>query len=195
MAFNIDQFKVNGLQYGGARPALFSVAVSPPAVIGLDLTSTRKFEFTARAASLPEMTLDSIQIPYFGRKIKIAGDRTFADWRVTVMNDEDFGVRAMFEKWSNAMNRLVSNTRQAEINVENYKATMNVVQYGKDGTVLREYEIVGAFPTTIDAIDLDWDTTNAVETFNVGFAYDYWIPLVEISGKISGGINQYSGNI
>jgi len=195
MAFNIDQFKTRGLQYGGARPALFSVAVSPPPVIGIDLTSANKFEFTARAASLPESNIDSIQIPYFGRKIKVAGDRTFADWRVTVMNDEDFGVRAMFEKWSNAMNRHRSNIRQAEVNVENYKATMNVIQYSKDGSVIREYEIIGAFPTVIDAIDLDWDSTNSIQTFSVGFAYDYWIPLVEVSGKIAGGINQYSGNL
>lgn len=195
MAFNIDQFKVNGLQYGGARPALFQVAVSPPAAIGLDLTSTRKFEFTARTASLPEMTVGSVDIPYFGRKIKIAGDRTFNDWTITVMNDEDFGVRAMFEKWSNAINRLVTNTRQADVNVENYKATMDVIQFSKDGSIIRSYQIIGAFPTTVEAIALDWDTTNTVETFNIGFAYDYWIPVVEVSGKIAGGINQYSGNI
>lgn len=195
MAFNIDQFKVNGLQYGGARPALFQVTVTPPGPIGLDLTSARKFEFTARAASLPEATVSPVEIPYFGRKIKIAGDRSFNDWNVTVMNDEDFGVRAMFEKWSNAINRLVSNTRQADINVENYKAQMDVIQYSKDGSIIRSYQIIGAFPTTIEAIALDWDLTNQVETFAVGFAYDYWIPVVEVSGKIAGGINQYSGNI
>jgi hypothetical protein len=70
-----------------------------------------------------------------------------------------------------------------------------VIQYGKDGSVLREYEIIGAFPTTIDAIDLNWDSQNQIESFNVSFAYDYWVPLVEISGKIAGGINQYSGNL
>ena len=195
MAFNIDEFKTRGLQYGGARPALFQVAVTPPAPIGLDLTSAQKFLFAAQASSIPESTVGSIEVPYFGRKIKIAGDRTFGDWRVTVMNDEDFGVRAMFEKWSNALNRLVSNTRQAEVDFENYKAVMNVIQYGKDGSVLREYEIIGAFPTTIDAIDLNWDSQNQIESFNVSFAYDYWVPLVEISGKIAGGINQYSGNL
>ena len=195
MAFNIDEFKTRGLQYGGARPALFQVAVTPPAPIGLDLTSAQKFLFAAQASSIPESTVGSIEVPYFGRNIKIAGDRTFGDWRVTVMNDEDFGVRAMFEKWSNALNRLVSNTRQAEVDFENYKAVMNVIQYGKDGSVLREYEIIGAFPTTIDAIDLNWDSQNQIESFNVSFAYDYWVPLVEISGKIAGGINQYSGNL
>ena len=195
MVFNIDQFKTRGLQYGGARPALFNVTVTPPPVIGIDLTSVSKFEFTARAASLPESNMEAIQVPYFGRKIKIAGDRTFADWRVTVMNDEDFGVRSMFEKWSNAMNKHVNNTRLGGLNVENYKSTMDVIQYSKDGSILRSYQIIGAFPTVIDAIDLDWDTTNAVETFNVGFAYDYWVPNIEVSGKIAGGINQYAGDV
>jgi len=197
MAFNIDQFKVNGLQYGGARPALFQVAVTPPPAINLDLTSARKFEFTARASSLPEMTVGSVDIPYFGRKIKIAGDRTFNDWSVTVMNDEDFGVRSMMEKWSNAINRLVSNTRQSDIIfLENYKAPgIEVIQYSKDGSILRSYQIIGAFPTTIEAIALDWDTTNQVETFTVNFAYDYWEPGIETSGKIAGGINEYIGDI
>ena len=195
MVFNIDQFKTRGLQYGGARPALFNVTVTPPPVVGIDLTSVSKFEFTARTASLPESNMEAIQVPYFGRKIKIAGDRTFADWRVTVMNDEDFGVRSMFEKWSNAMNKHVNNTRLGGLNVENYKSTMEVFQYSKDGSILRSYQIIGAFPTVIDAIDLDWDTTNAVETFNVGFAYDYWVPYVEVSGKIAGGINQYAGDV
>ena len=195
MVFNIDQFKTRGLQYGGARPALFNVTVTPPPVIGIDLTSVSKFEFTARAASLPESNMEAIQVPYFGRKIKIAGDRTFADWRVTVMNDEDFGVRAMFEKWSNAMNKHIGNKRNENLITENYKSTMDVIQYSKDGLEIRSYQIIGAFPTVIDAIDLDWDTTNAVETFNVGFAYDYWVPNIEVSGKIAGGINQYAGDV
>ena len=77
----------------------------------------------------------------------------------------------------------------------NYKAAVDVIQYSKDGSIIRSYQIVGAFPTAVEAISLDWDTTNQVETFTVGFAYDYWVPQVEVSGKIAGGINQYSGNI
>ena len=190
MAFNILDFKARGLQFGGARPSQFSVALFPPTAAILDQASVQKLVFTAQAASLPEATMGSIEVPYFGRKIKIAGDRTFADWRLTIMNDEDFSVRSMFEKWSNALNRLVSNTRQFDMNIENYKATAEVYQYGKDGTIIRQYEIVGAFPTTIDSIDLNWDTQNAIETFNVTLAYDYWVPV-----EASGTMNAYTGNI
>ena len=179
--FNISTFKTRGLVYGGARPALFEVYLSLPTGVGATAASVDKFRFTCRAAQLPAATINEIDVPYFGRKIKIAGDRTFSDWTVTVMNDEDFTVRSMFEKWSNSLNRLQANVRDEaySLNENSYKATMNVRQYGKDGTMIREYEILGAFPTTVDAIDLDWDTQNQVETFRVTFAYDYWLPSYE----------------
>jgi hypothetical protein len=191
MPFNINSFKSNGLVYGGARPALFNVRLTPPPGIGIDNISAQKFEFVCRSAELPAASVGAFDVPYFGRKIKISGDRTFADWQVNIMNDEDFAVRAMFEKWSNALNRLVSNVRDPVINGENYKTDLTVIQYSKDGGIIRSYDIIGAFPTEIGAIALDWDTTNAFETFPVTFAYDYWVPAVEASDKKAGGVNTY----
>ena len=191
MPFNINSFKSNGLVYGGARPSLFNVYLSVPQGIGIDNVSVDKFRFVCRAAELPASAVSAIEIPYFGRKIKVAGERAFADWSVTVMNDEDFAVRSMFETWSNALNRLVSNVRDPNINAENYKADLEIIQYGKDGTELRSYQIVGAFPTEIGNIGLDWDSSNAVESFSVNFSYDYWIPITEQSDKKAGGVNLY----
>jgi len=191
MPFNINTFKSNGLVYGGARPTLFEVYLSVPQGIGIDNVSVDKFRFVCRAAELPASAVSAIEIPYFGRKIKVAGERAFADWSVTVMNDEDFAVRSMFEAWSNALNRMVSNVRDPNINAENYKADLEIIQYGKDGTELRSYQIVGAFPTEIGNIGLDWDSSNAVESFSVNFSYDYWIPVTEQSDKKAGGVNLY----
>jgi len=191
MPFNINTFKSNGLVYGGARPTLFEVYLSVPQGIGIDNVSVDKFRFVCRAAELPASAVSAIEIPYFGRKIKVAGERAFADWSVTVMNDEDFAVRSMFETWSNALNRLVSNVRDPNINAENYKADLEIIQYGKDGTELRSYQLVGAFPTEIGNIALDWDSSNAVESFSVNFSYDYWIPVTEQSDKKAGGVNLY----
>jgi len=191
MPFNINTFKSNGLVYGGARPTLFEVYLSVPQGIGIDNVSVDKFRFVCRAAELPASAVSAIEIPYFGRKIKVAGERAFADWSVTVMNDEDFAVRSMFETWSNALNRLVSNVRDPNINAENYKADLEIIQYGKDGTELRSYQLVGAFPTEIGNIALDWDSSNAVESFSVNFSYDYWIPITEQSDKKAGGVNLY----
>jgi len=195
MAFDINEFKTRGLQYGGARATNFQIILTPPAGVGLDLVSAQKLTFTASAATIPETELGVIQVPYFGRKIKLAGDRTFNDWRITVMNDEDFGVRSMLEMWSNAINRLIGNTRQENLNLENYKTSWNIIQFAKTGEVVREYELQGAFPSLVDAIDLNWDSTNTVQTFNVTVAYDAWVPVIETSAYQAGGINQYGGNV
>ena len=179
--FNISTFKTRGLTMGGARPTLFEIYLIPPPGVGADQDSQDKFRFTCRGASIPAATIQAIDVGYFGRKIKVQGDRTFSDWQVTVMNDEDFLVRSMFEKWSNALNRLESNVRDTNFSGDenSYKTDMNVLQYGKDGTLIRQYDIIGAFPTTVSEIQLDWDTTNQIETFTVTFAYDYWLPAEE----------------
>lgn len=191
MPFNISSFKSNGLVYGGARPSLFNVFLTVPGGIGIDNTAVDKFRFVCRTAELPESTVSSIDVPYFGRKVKVAGDRSFGDWSVTVMNDEDFSVRAMFETWSNALNRHVSNVRDPNLSAENYKTDLEVIQYGKDGSAIRSYMIVGAFPTAIGAISLSWDSASAIEEFPVTFSYDYWVPVIESSDKKAGGVTTY----
>lgn len=193
MPFNVNRFKQEGLQLGGARPSLFEVEFSDfPLGVGVSGGVDRKLTFTARAAQIPAMTVDPVEVPYFGRKIKVAGDRTFADWTITVMNDEDFKVRSMFENWSNKINALISNRNSAGPSPEAYKVDAFVHQYGKagrdsvnqkDGGIIRSYQFVGLFPTTIDAIALDWDNTNAIETFDVTFSYDYWQPAHFGSGE------------
>lgn len=191
MPFNIAAFKSNGLVYGGARPSLFNVFLSVPQGIGIDNVSADKFRFVCRAAELPASTVASFDVPYFGRKIKLAGDRTFEDWSVTVMNDEDFSVRSLFETWSNALNRMVANVRDTAVSAEQYKVDLEIYQYAKDGAILRSYTLVGAFPTEIGAIALDWDSTSQIETFTVNFSYDYWVPGIESSDKKAGGVNTF----
>ena len=191
MPFNISAFKSNGLVYGGARPSLFSVFMSVPGGLGIDNVSVDKFRFVCKTAELPESTVSSIDVPYFGRKIKVAGERSFADWGVTVLNDEDFSVRSLFESWSNALNRHVSNVRDPNVSAEQYKVDLEVIQYGKEGDIIRSYLLVGAFPTQIGSIGLNWESANAIEEFSVNFSYDYWVPVVEASDKKAGGVNTY----
>jgi len=177
--FNINEFKQNGLVAGGARPSLFKVLLTPPGKLGLQQNLSQQFSFVCRAAELPASEVASFDIPYFGRKVKLAGDRTFADWRVTVMNDEDFRMRSMFEYWSNSINSMESNIRY--LTAESYKSPIQIYQYSKDGNIIRGYDMVGAFPTVVDAISVDWNSTNQIEEFTVTFSYDYWLPLDEIS--------------
>jgi hypothetical protein len=182
MPFNINNFRADGLKLGGARPSLFQITMTPPSQLGAADTG-RKLTLLARAAQIPAMTIDPIEVPYFGRKIKVAGDRTFADWTITVMNDEDFRLRSMFEAWSNEINTLISNRNSFGKEATNYKVDADVQQFSKagppgDSGIIRSYRFNGLFPTTIDAIALDWDNTNTIETFDVTFAYDWWEPVV-----------------
>jgi hypothetical protein len=174
MAFNINQFKSRGLTKGGARPSLFQVQINPN--IGEDPVAVEKFTFTCRASEVPASTVESIPVPYFGRTIKLAGDRSFADWSVTVMNDEDYLVRNMFEDWSNKINQLAGNRKLLSNNSYKFSDAL-VTQFSKDGSPIRAYNFVGIFPVQVSNMALDWDSTNAIQTFDVTFAYDYWIPV------------------
>lgn len=184
MPFNINTFKQRGLVFGGARPSLFQINLTVPIGIGIDLASVDKFTFTARAADLPASEVASFDVPYFGRTIKVAGDRTFSAWSTTIMNDEDFSVRSMFELWSNAINRMQANIRDPNLAAEQYKADFEIIQFAKDGSIIRSYTMIGAWPTSVGNISLDWSSTSQIEEFTVNFAYDYWLPLVE-------GVNPY----
>jgi hypothetical protein len=174
MAFNINQFKSRGLTKGGARPSLFQVQINPN--IGEDPVAIEKFTFTCRASEVPASTVESIDVPYFGRKIKLAGDRSFADWSVSVMNDEDYIVRNMFEDWSNKINQLAGNRKLLSNNSYKFSDAL-VTQFSKDGSPIRAYNFVGIFPVQVSNMALDWDSTNTIQTFDVTFAYDYWVPV------------------
>ena len=165
MAFNINEMR-SQLVYGGARQNLFQVRINNPANASGDL----KTPFMVQAAQIPESTLGVIPVFYFGRQMKLAGDRTFGDWTVTVINDEDFLIRNAMEEWSNRINRLERNVRE----INRYKSNATVIQYAKDGSTLREYKFNGIFPSVISPIDLDWASTDQIESFQVTFSYDYW---------------------
>ena len=178
MAFNINDLR-SQLTFGGARNANFQVIIQNPVNAASDL----KVPFMVKAASLPGSTIGEIQVPYFGRKIKQAGDRTFDNWQVTVINDEDFLVRNAMEAWSNAINSHTGNTTSFATGAPLlYKTQAQVIQYSKTGTIIREYTFHGLFPVQITPIEVSWEATDQIEQFDVMFAYDYW----DVSGGITG---------
>jgi hypothetical protein len=163
MAFNINEMR-SQLVYGGARQNLFQVRINNPANASADL----KTPFMVQAAQIPESQLGVIPVFYFGRQMKLAGDRTFGDWTVTIINDEDFLIRNAMEEWSNRINRLERNVRE----INRYKSNATVIQYAKDGSPIREYKFDGIFPSVISPIE-------------VTFTYDYW--------TVSGGSTDRAG--
>lgn len=166
MAFNINEFK-SQLIGGGARPTLFQVQITNPILPIADF----KVPFMVKSAGLPASNLGSYVVPYFGRQVKYAGDRTFDPWTVTVINDEDFAIRNAMEAWSNAINSHDSNTRALP---QTYKSNAVITQYSKDGRALRTYVFEGLHPITIDAIAMGWEAVDTIEEFTVTFQYDLW---------------------
>lgn len=166
MAFNINEFK-SELVGGGARPTLFQCQITNPINNAADI----KIPFMVRAAQLPESTVGQYVVPYFGRQVKYAGDRTFAPWTVTVINDEDFAIRNAMEEWMNFINSHDSNSRGLP---QQYKSNAQITQYSKDGSPLRTYVFEGMFPTSIDGIAMDWSQTDSIEEFSITFEYDLW---------------------
>ena len=129
----------------------------------------------AKAAQLPGSTVGTVPVYYFGRELKFAGNRTFTDWTLQIINDEDFVIRNSLESWMNAINSHASNVRNSgAVNPSNYSVDAIVTQYGKAGDVLKTYKFVGLFPVDIAPIDLDWGTNDSVEEFSTTFAFQYW---------------------
>lgn len=178
MAFNVNEIR-SQLTLGGARQSLFQVQFTNPANSVADI----KVPFLCKASQIPASTLGLIEVPYFGRKVRLAGDRVFADWSVTVINDEDFLIRNALEEWSANINSHQGNLREfGAASPLLYKSTAEVTQYSKTGAILRVYKFNGIFPTEISPIEMSWESTDTIEEFNVTFQYDWW----EVSGGITG---------
>ena len=164
----VDDFKAK-LTGGGARPNLFKATINFPAYAGGDSEFT---SFMVKGAGLPASVIANIDIPFRGRQLKIAGDRTFEPWTITIINDSEMRVRNSFETWMSGINNHVENTGLQ--NPTDYQADMIVEQLGKDGSVTKTYTLRGAYPTNISQIDLSYDTNDAIEEFTVEINYQYW---------------------
>ena len=166
----LDEFKAN-LIGGGARANQFRVTFNTPGAIatGLDIS---KASFLIKAAALPGQTIGEISIPFRGRNLYIAGDREFETWETTVINDTDFNVRNAMERWLNAINDLATNTGLS--NVADYTADLTVEQLDRDDTVLKSYILRNCMPQGTGAIELSYETTNAIEEFTVTWRYSHF---------------------
>jgi hypothetical protein len=177
MAFNINDFKSQGLAFGGARPSLFQVQFpSVPSGLVVNGVADQQLSYLVQASSLPASIVDQIEVPYFGRRVKYAGERVFQDWTCTVMNDEDFVARDFFESWSNKINSMLGNMTTGGLVAYKVDNT-SVLQYGKDGSIIRSYAFFGLWPKTVSDIRLDWAQSAQMEVFDVQFALDYWLPV------------------
>lgn len=167
MSLRVDDFKAK-LKGGGARTNLFKATLNFPAYAGGDAELT---SFMCKSAQLPASTMGVLEVPFRGRMLKIAGDRTFETWTITVLNDTGFEVRNSMERWMNGMNAHSSNT--GITNPVLYQSDLIVEQLDKDGSSVKTYNLRGCFPTNVSAIDVSYDN-EAIEEFTVEFQVQYW---------------------
>ena len=176
MPFSIDTFRTNALGSGGARANLFDVTITGVGATGnLSTGALAEFVFACKAAAIPAMTVGTIDVPYFGRVIKVPGNKTFDNWTVTIINDEGFDIRSGMEEWMSSMGSHLGNINTATN--ENLYGTGTVKQYPKTGAsagAVATYNFVNIFPVSMSEITLGWDANDAIEEFTVEFAYDYW---------------------
>ena len=167
---NINEFK-SRLRGGGARSNQFKVTLPFPgyAAVGGE---TSDLAFLCKASALPGQSIPSIAIPFRGRELKIAGDRAFEDWSITVINDTDFKLYRAFERWMNGINNMTDNEGIA--NPADYQVDGFIDQLDRNGKTLKSYTYRGLFPTTLAAIPLDYSTNNTIEDFAVTFAIQYF---------------------
>lgn len=180
----ISQFK-SQLSGGGARNNLFEVSLGAvDKVPGVTNWPGDKFKFLCKAAALPASIINPIDVPFRGRTLKVAGDRTIEPWTITVINDEKFDIRTALEQWVNAMSKLENNTgitdpssymRDATVTQLGRGITANSTALGSPNVVqLRTYTFKDIFPTNVAPIDLSYDTENAIEEYTVEFQVNYW---------------------
>ena len=188
---------------GGARPNLFECELAFPE--GLGITVDDDFRFMVKAANLPGSNINVINIPFRGRNLKVAGDRTFDPWTITVINDTNFKIRNAFEQWMNFINRHDDNAGVITPNA--YQKEMKVFQLGRgtpsDSTrgglpsttdnipVLKTYKFYGCFPTAVSPIDLSYDNADAIEEFTVDLQVQWWDTLDAAGNKILGTSEQF----
>jgi len=181
----ITDFK-SKLSGGGARANLFEVVLSFPASSPTDPNTLDKIRFLVKTAALPASTVGPVNVPFRGRILKVAGDRTFESWTVTVINDTDFAIRSALEKWMNTINRLSDATGVTDPAL--YQADAFVYQLDRDGSTLRACHMYDIFPTNLAQIQLSYDTTDEIEQFTCEFQVQWW-EAIKGNGTNAGGEN------
>ena len=184
----LQQFK-STLINGGARPNLFEVNI--PNLAGQTENQqgndNQDFTFLVKGTSLPESTVGLVEIPFRGRTFKVAGDRTFAPWSITVINDTEFKIRTAMEEWAQSIAQYGDGSGNQ--GPSDYMRDATVTQLGRNGAktgegvktgeglqALKTYTFYDIWPSNISAIDLSYDSSDVIEEFTVEFQVQYWAP-------------------
>ena len=176
---NVKNFLAKVAQ--GVKPNMFEVDIKFPSTVYAE-ANDNMITMLCKSAALPASSVGTIEVPFRGRSVKIAGDRTFDNWTATFVNDKDMKIRGIFERWLNLINTHEGNTAElfnpSSSTGDGYSSDIFVTQLEKDssdgGKTLRGYKLWYAFPVSVSQIDLAYDSNDQIEEFSVEFQYSYW---------------------
>ena len=169
MAFSIDNFRKKGLASGGSRPNLFSAQITKGPT---SLVTGPDFPFLCKIATIPPSTMGVVEVPYFGRMVKVPGNRTFDNLSITIINDESMDIRDGFERWMDMMNSHKTNQTWNTNILGTLVVTHNIRSLNSSGD--KKWTFNEIFPVALGEIGLDWGSNDTIEEFTVDLAYDYW---------------------
>ena len=175
---------------GGVRPNLFACNITIPGAVG---QLSREFSFHCKGTSMPASTIGNIDVGFLGRQLKVPGDRSYGDWSITVFNDIDMAMRHTFEGWMAKIQNHGANIQHSTAHNDIY-GQGTVTQLRRDGTAISTYALE-IYPTEVAAIEVAWETNDAVEEYGVTFAVNYWVPKSGGSNFTSGGSDSTEWNI
>jgi len=197
-ARTLDTFK-SKLLGGGVRPNFFEVELKFPNLGIDDNDVSDRTRFLVKGANLPASIVAPISVPFRGRELKIAGERTFDSWTITVINDSNFVLRDAFEKWMNVINKVSDNAGEVDPTVYQQEAYVHQLgrapitnsagvpaNSGNTVPILRSYHFHGVFPTNVSSIELSYDSNNVIEEFSVEFQVQWWEALNENGNVVVG---------
>lgn len=170
---DISEFK-SQLLGGGARPSQFRVEITFPSWASGGALAGQQTQFLCRTAALPASTIADIPVAYRGKTVHLAGEREFAPWTISVYNDTNFNIRNAFESWSEGINSYTQ--IQGRTNPTDYQVDLMVHQLDRGGAIIKSYKFFDAYPTEVGLIQLDFESTNAIEQFDVTFQYNFFEP-------------------
>lgn len=169
--FNVERFK-SALTNGGARPNQFAVQLSFPTYVTGAALAVARAPFLVSVAELPGQTVNPAIVQYRGREVKFVGDRVYAPWTITVLNDSDMSIRNAMEQWMGGMEDYAA--KFGRLQPSEYQRDLQVFQLDRNGNALKSYNIVNAFPVDLSPVALDFGANDQISTFTVTFQYQHF---------------------
>ena len=169
--FNVERFK-SALTNGGARPNQFAVQLSFPTYVTSATLAVARAPFLVSVAELPGQTVNPAIVQYRGREVKFVGDRVYAPWTITVLNDAEMSIRTAMEQWMNGMEDYAN--KFGRLQPSEYQRDMQVFQLDRNGNALKSYNIINGFPVDLSPVALDFGANDQISSFTVTFQYQHF---------------------